>query len=341
MKVICYPTESKPPKGSSKSLRIALYGQPSVGDYGSAGSTIERDLRRSGLSPDGAAWDLVSIALAVIAADNAIPRDTSPDGWTREIDLTIGVERHDVWQEAAGELEKLLGFLTTDLWKISFYAVKRIHPAPAKVSSPTTNRVVLLSGGLDSLSGTIDLARGTSEKPYAVSQVQRGDSKHQREFAEAIGGLLHIQLNHNARAKGQYERSQRSRSFVFLTFGVVIASATRGFHKGERKTLFMPENGFISLNPPLTRSRIGSLSTRTAHPSFIAGYQALLDRAGLNVQITNPYQLKTKGEILLECKDQPLLAKLAQLSTSAAGSQETATSSVVDACPALSDERHS
>jgi hypothetical protein len=78
----------------------------------------------------------------------------------------------------------------------------------------------------------------------------------------------------------------------------------------------MPENGFISLNPPLTRSRIGSLSTRTAHPSFISGFQALLDFVGLNVQITNPYQLKTKGEILLECKDQTMLGRLAHLSTS-------------------------
>jgi hypothetical protein len=316
MKVICYPKDSAPPKGSSKSLRIALYGQPNVGDYGSAGSTVERDLRRAGLSPDSSAWDLLSIALAVIAADNAMTRDNSPDGWTREIDLLIGVERHEVWQSAYRELERLLRFLTTDVWRISFYTAKCSHPAPAKINRPATGRIVLLSGGLDSLAGAIDLSRGLSEMPYAVSQIQRGDSEHQREFAKQVGGLSHIQLNHNARARGPYERSQRSRSFVFLTFGVLVATATGRYADGERNTLFMPENGFISLNPPLTRSRIGSLSTRTAHPSFVRGYQALLDLAGLNVQITNPYQLKTKGEILLECRDQPLISKLAHLSTS-------------------------
>jgi 7-cyano-7-deazaguanine synthase in queuosine biosynthesis len=315
MKVTCYPINSRPPRVSSGSLRIALYGQPNDGDYGCAGSAIEADLRRSGLAPDKTAWDLLSIALSTIAADSAVARADSPDGWTREIDLSIGVENHQVWEAAAPDVERLLRFLTTDIWRISFYKANHSHRLPRNIDRPATRSIVLLSGGLDSLAGAIDLATNSSERPYAVSQVQRGDNENQRKFARA-NGLLHIQLSHNSRVNGHYERSQRSRSLIFLAFGILVASAMNGYDEGDRKTLFMPENGLISVNPPLTGSRIGSLSTRTAHPSFISSFQRLLDLVKLNVQITNPYQLKTKGEILLECKDQMMLAKLAHLSTS-------------------------
>ena len=35
-------------------------------------------------------------------------------------------------------------------------------------------------------------------------------------------------------------------------------------------TLYMCENGFISINPPLTDARLGSLSTRTTHPVYLS-----------------------------------------------------------------------
>jgi len=72
-------------------------------------------------------------------------------------------------------------------------------------------------------------------------------------------------------------------------------------------TLYVCENGFISINPPLTGARLGSLSTRTSHPVFLGLIQQLLDTADLRVRVENPYQLKTKGEMLRECKIQTLL----------------------------------
>ena len=80
--------------------------------------------------------------------------------------------------------------------------------------------------------------------------------------------------------------------------------------------LLIPENGFISLNVPLTPLRIGSLSTRTTHPFFLRQLQTILDAAGFHVRLSNPYQFKTKGEMLVECLDQLLLSELAFQSTS-------------------------
>ena len=80
--------------------------------------------------------------------------------------------------------------------------------------------------------------------------------------------------------------------------------------------LFVCENGFISVNPPLTNTRLGSLSTRTAHPVFLKLFQRLLDAADLRVHIENPYRFKTKGEMLKECSDQEFLKKNAHITTS-------------------------
>jgi hypothetical protein len=44
--------------------------------------------------------------------------------------------------------------------------------------------------------------------------------------------------------------------------------------------------------------------------------QQLLDDAGLRVRIENPYAEMTKGEMLTECLDQPLLMREAPISTS-------------------------
>ncbi|MCZ7581789.1 MAG: hypothetical protein M5U21_13400 [Fimbriimonadaceae bacterium] len=54
------------------------------------------------------------------------------------------------------------------------------------------------------------------------------------------------------------------------------------------------------MNVPLTSLRIGSLSTRTTHPYFLRQIQSIWDAVGLNVEIQNPYQFRTKGELLAD-----------------------------------------
>ena len=165
--------------------------------------------------------------------------------------------------------------------------------------------------------GAIQLVKAHAKNPYAVSQVSRGDKQKQSFFASSIGpGLAHLQLNHNADCPGQNERSQRARSIVFLAYGVLLATALKRYHDGERVTVYVCENGFISINPPLTGARLGSLSTRTTHPLYITLFQRLLDAAGLRVTLRNPYQFSTKGEMLRACADQAFLRGHAHTTTS-------------------------
>lgn len=103
---------------------------------------------------------------------------------------------------------------------------------------------------------------------------------------------------------------------IFLAYGLIAASAIQEDTSGVRTKLVVPENGFISMNVPLTDLRLGSLSTRTTHPYFLRQIQGVWDAVGLSVEMVNPYQHRTKGEMLVECADQDLLQKLASRSTS-------------------------
>ncbi len=80
----------------------------------------------------------------------------------------------------------------------------------------------------------------------------------------------------------------------------------------------MPENGWISLNVPLTRARTGSASTRTTHPHFLSLLTAACRAIGVTNPVINPYRLRTKGEMLADCSNPMLLARLTPASISCA-----------------------
>jgi 7-cyano-7-deazaguanine synthase in queuosine biosynthesis len=296
---------------------IVLFGRATQEQTPSAGWSAAETVRRRSLQPDPAAWDLLSIALSVVVADGETKRSASPDGWTREFGIDVALQDPTRWETLADSFSSALAFLTTDRWSMAFKGGGFVPATPRNPRYPRTDAVALLSGGLDSLVGPIDLTcQGRSL--FAVSQTVRGDVEKQTRFAELIGGgLEHLQINHNASTRrGQKETSQRSRSLIFLAFGILAATATQRYIDGDTVPVYVCENGFIAINPPLTHARIGSLSTRTAHPEFLGRMQNLLDEVGLRIRIENPYAEKTKGEMLRECLDQALLTNEASVSTS-------------------------
>lgn len=91
------------------------------------------------------------------------------------------------------------------------------------------------------------------------------------------------------------EPSSRSRSFLFLALGLSVASQSK-------VPLWIPENGFASINPPLGPERLGALSTRTTQPWFLWKIQEVLESVGAHGLIENPFQLMTKGEMFAQAK---------------------------------------
>jgi hypothetical protein len=137
-----------------------------------------------------------------------------------------------------------------------------------------------------------------------VSQLAFEDSKRQVAYANALGGGdWHQQWSHKVVFGGKKEASTRARSMAFYGLAVLATSLLTV----SRPDILVPENGFISINPPLLPGRMASLSTRTTHPQFMFLLQKLLDAIGIDVQLSMPYRFKTKGEMLAECADQALL----------------------------------
>lgn len=296
---------------------VLLFGHSGTPGVASAGAAARQRIKQRKLIPSVAAWDLLSVALSAVVADGAVKRSVSPDGWTRQIELQVAMSDPDLWATQTTALTEAFGFLTTDIWQLEFLAGAELPEPPKKPNHPVADAVGLLSGGLDSLIGTIDLNAG-GNKVLAVSQTVRGDSDSQKRFAKVIGGgLEQLQLNHNASTpRSVKETSQRSRSLIFLAFAVVAATTLERYRDGETVPLYICENGFIAINPPLTDARLGSLSTRTAHPDFLSRMQSIFDALDLRIKIKNPYAEKTKGEMLKECLDQNLLTSEASESTS-------------------------
>jgi hypothetical protein len=316
MRIICGPPDLNVTAESSDKLHVVLYGRESTGGRGSAGAAIVEELRRKKLAPCPRAWDFLSIALAVTAADLAGHRDKSSDGWTREFDLSIAVSEPEFWATQTPTLEALLRFLTTDRWRVFFVPGASYPKPPANVNLPQHDSVVLLSGGLDSFTGALNLV-AEGHNPFAVSQSVRGDAEKQRQLCAIVGTTGHLQLNHNTLVPSpENPPTQRARSVGFFAYGAMAATTLRSYRDGGAVPLFVCENGFISLNPPLTGSRLRSLSTRTCHPVVLTLLQRMMDEAGLRVRFENPYARNTKGEMLTISARQEELRRHAHETTS-------------------------
>tara|TARA_R110001583_G_scaffold193666_1_gene362585 strand:- start:2461 stop:3792 length:1332 start_codon:yes stop_codon:yes gene_type:complete len=295
-----------------------------------SGSLLKR-VRELGVNVDENAIDLVTIASAVTAAETFERRSDAADAWSRVIHLHIPVADHKLWNTLSDRLSSILNFLTGDQWKFTFTKTSLQIPKPivskkskAKLSSlKGLNSVCLFSGGLDSAVGAIDILNGNSEyKPLLLSHAYRGDGVKQENIKTLLKsdyGQLSYSISPRlmSQLRGKSDVTMRGRSFNFLAMAVLGISALRNANNDSSiETIIVPENGYISINPPLTRRRIGSHSTRTTHPYFLTKLEELLRDAGFHVKFINPYQFKTKGEMLAECADQAAIAEAIPLSVS-------------------------
>lgn len=311
MKILCTSVDSLPANLQPNEQAFSFFKSAGREGVGNIANKWKRLLKRNGFAPDAATWDFVQFCLAVCAADLACPRATSADGWTRVIELTVGLHEPMRWVGFEEHIAKMLKLLTGDYWTLHFVAGGEAPPA-GKVTVMPHDCVCLLSGGLDSLVGGIDLV-DRDRRPVFVSQLAHDDSPRQVSFATKLGGPnAHWQWSHGINFSGQREPSTRARSLAFYAFAVLAASRLAG----ERVQIFVPENGFICINPPLVPGRVSSLSTKTTHPQFIAMMQELLNGLGVGVALELPYRFKTKGQMLQECRNQPLLQELASETTS-------------------------
>lgn len=281
----------------------------------------QRSSFTSGLGPNlGALGDVpilnidsVRIALAAYAADRSTPRKGGGSNWNqREIELQVPVSDGGAWQGVARELADVMGFLSGDRWSLIF--VEEQVPAEATqlaIETAVPRRVVLLSGGADSAIGGLysrSLLR-PDEHHILVSHYSANFlAPIQRHIASELERLIpgptqqHVVVHlgrKSLRLDGTgypTESTSRSRSLLFLALGLAVASI-------HQAPLWIPENGFASINPPLGPERLGSLSTRTTHPAFLQRLAEVLKKVGAYAVIENPFADLTKGEMYRQVID--------------------------------------
>lgn len=318
MKVICKDKCDLQTPLEKNTFYFSFFENSGNSNIGTIGLELLKDLKKKGIKPSTVAFDFLRIGLAINAADQACDRSHSPDGWTREIELVVSLCDPEKWEKTKTDLIKFLKKLTGDFWSLEFtkstkeFIWEIPHPSKLKPYENATC-VSLLSGGMDSLIGGIDLFCD-GEKPLFVSQVVKGDRQKQIQYAKALKASdRHLQWSHATRLKSRGERSSRARSIVFYSFALLASELLNS--KIEKK-IIVPENGFISLNVPLNLGRFGSLSTKTTHPTILETLERIWKTVGLDVQLINPYQFMTKGEMVANCKDSKLLKRYISSTTS-------------------------
>jgi len=272
-----------------------------------------------------AANDLLWLSIAVLAADALVLRSEAADGWTRDIGLKLKVGRPE-WAAQLPGVDRMLRFLTGDEWSVR---LGQGRPRVLNVPAVEADAVCLLSGGLDSLVGAINLLGSDDTSRVLLVGVEDSSYSAGRQaklsvaLSAAFPGRVAFRqtwtrfrqptADQERPIPMRREQTTRSRSLLFLGSGLTAAAAI-----GPMVPLHVPENGLIGINVPLVPARSGTLSTRTTHPHFLDLLRGIAIAVGVQNPIVNNLRLQTKGEALTACARPDLLAALAPTSVSCA-----------------------
>ena len=267
------------------------------------------------------AFDMLIMALIVYNTDRVLNRYLySEEGWRRSIRIAnIPVRNKQQMDNAKRQLDDAISFLTGDDWDINFVEALDFgfNGVPRRTYIPQEfKKVVLFSGGLDSLIGFVDNASALAEdeKILLVSHMDLGKEANDQddildvceryrffngkyEQIRMKAGLKKIRRTQDSFS---YESTFRSRSLLFFAAGIYLAH-----HIDPNMELIVPENGTISLNIPLDEGRRSACSTRTTHPTFIRKFQEVLSTVGIANRLFNPYSLKSKADMMSDCCEDP------------------------------------
>jgi hypothetical protein len=279
---------------------------------------LEHLSRRLCINLPEVAADLLELAAYVYTADQAVTRGGRVkieygERWRRHFHFEVPVRRPDVWRRSdiSETLTETLSFLSDDDYEFHFSRLR--HPPPlghylfdAIESDSDFEEVLLFSGGLDSLGGSIREVLQGRRKVVLVSHWSNAKiCARQRQLVARLNDHiasgryhpLHVALAVNKGKVLGRDFNQRTRSFLFAAVAAVVA---RVF--GLSRVGFY-ENGPVSLNLPVSPQVLGGRASRTTHPRVLKGFERLLK--GLFAQpfhVKNPFLWDTRKEVLAGIK---------------------------------------
>ena len=199
--------------------------------------------------------DLFIIALSVFAVDKRVPRSKFPDAWTRTVRVNIPVLEIEKWEAVKPELEKMLSFLSGDIWSFSFRPASpenryqdfhKREPHRNEVLNQI-NAVSLFSGGMDSYCGAYELLSQGNNVVFVGFKEYDRLKDIQADLLDGIQAAVpnakSLLFRFTAKAYApvgdmlrRSENTSRSRSFLFLCAAICVAELI-----GDHTPVYIPE----------------------------------------------------------------------------------------------------
>ena len=241
--------------------------------------------------------DLLEVALAAYTADRLTKRFFKNEAsGQRSFQIRMAVREPDVWNDdiVSDNLRQFLNWVSGDDWSFEFIkrksdftlAESETYLFGVPLQEPVT--VSLFSGGLDSLAGlakhALQLTDGscvlvsgiTNNRPLGAqkNQIRRIKAALKHRQVNRRPDVRHVAVRFgidNPLDKPE-EKSQRTRSVVFLALGTATA------FQADTDTLLVYENGLGALNLPLNESQLGVDNYRGVHPRSLRMASELFDK---------------------------------------------------------------
>ncbi|GAA3077397.1 hypothetical protein [Streptosporangium carneum] len=246
----------------------------------------EGEFGRRGLSPIAA--DLVDLGAAVYQIERQL-RGRQRTNPAVKFDLHIALRDPGSWTTPAlTALTAILADLGNAEWDVKVHQRRDIQVAGHQRNTERkVDRVVLLSGGLDSASGAAT-CKANASRTCLVSFYTRQKAS-QRDISKMLGFHPPVQWRMSRRPGGR-GHTFRYRSFFFLCLGVAVADSW------EARKVLQYENGVLATAMPPGPSWF---MTRHAYPVMQAQMATLAGALlGGTWSVENPFLQLTKRQCL-------------------------------------------
>ena len=258
--------------------------------------------------------DLLEIAAYVYTADCATQRggnwadDDTTEPWDRDFHFVIPVRDLVFWTriEIRDHLVEMLRLLSDDKYAFTFRQLTHEPPKQLYLEYGDwedwpfygVSRVLMFSGGLDSLAGALDTAANGENLVLVSHRPVSTQSSRQTKLFHALrqrfsSPMIHVPVWINKDESKGRETTQRTRSFLYASLGSIVASSVNA--GGVR----FFENGVVSLNLPVADEVTRARASRTTHPIaleyFEKFYSMVIER---KIVFDNPFLFKTKTDVV-------------------------------------------
>ena len=262
--------------------------------------------------------DFLEIAAYVFSADCSTARGT--EGLT----TTVQSRGHEIWPSVipvrhpefweAPQIRvcsnKLLNFLSNDIYSFHFELLKQDRVDQQYFEFGERNdwpfgspeRVVMFSGGLDSLSGAVEAASaGTKSVLVSHRSAPMLDARQRKLFADLQqrfpNQFIHVPVWINKAGTFNREPTQPNWSSLYSALGTLVAQSVQA--GGVR----FYENGIVSLNLPIAQEAIRARASRTTHPIAFHLLESLCAAVTERTFfVDNPFIFKTKKGCRNACR---------------------------------------